>query len=791
MNKDEFLISLCFGTNEIPKKYSSLYEQIKSCGAVQHLGKHTTQNKNHAHKAQKLNFKLSSKFGIFRIHKIQSHIKPTYKPIFLQDITKTRDDIKLSNKNISKSLLDSLQQDDIVLALLAGKSIRIIKILSKEHSTNKNRLVYLEKQCGKIIGIDLKNGEICPLPFSQKSLESLPRFCVISYENHNKHSKPTINKILGVLQDPKVDEAITLFLGGRKEEFSAQSKELARSFGDKVEPSLYPSRIDLRGLDFITIDPSDAKDHDDAIYYDEKKRILYVAIADVSEYVLPQTSLDIEAKSRLFSLYFPHKCHPMLPQELSENLCSLKANEVKLAIVCEVHFPSKNAIKSSTNLSPKYCKIYEALITPKANLSYEYIDTLLDKLESSTTSTIHKSTKSNSADVILADVILPLKHISNPKWILSFCHIAQCLKEQRLKKGFDFFSKEQKMILDKNSELESICTIYPTRSHSLIEEAMLLANVCVAQILDSTLKSKGIYRVHNPPTKDRLSTLFSEICALGYELKKDAKTSYHSREQFHKQITHLQSQATDKTQREILDKLIIKAQKEAKYESKRSEHFGLGFDSYTHFTSPIRRYSDILAHRLLKLLLQIRGEIHFYPPLAPHNKSQDFKQHITKENIPANILKHINFTLESIVKSAPLLNEAERIIAKTEKQFKDRKYARVALKWQKDSHIWIRIIDERFPSIGIVESRQANYTKTDSIKAQSNYEISCNKSLQDLLQGARVFVLDSRLEKNAIYLASIAEVDIGSAKIYAKIFKNQNQTSKIPKPKTLAKPKQA
>lgn len=786
----EFLISLCLGTNEIPKKYSSIYEQIKSCGAIE----------NHKSKKHHNFFKLHCKFGIFSVSKPKSSLA---KSIFLQDITKRRNDIRLSLKNTPKSL----ENGEIVLALLAGRFVRVIKSLSSHSTkhTQKQNLIYLEKQKGKIIGINFQDGEISTLPFSQKSLEQLPYHCVFSYEN----IKPKINKIYGVLEESKVDEAIALFLADRKEEFSQEAKQLAQSFGDRVEPSLYTDlsgglcgggvgrkagieiggRVDLSKLDFITIDPSDAKDHDDAIYYDEKSKVLYVAIADVSEYVLPKTALDEEAKQRLFSLYFPHKCHPMLPQELSENLCSLKANELKLALVCEIHFRAT----SSRKITPKSTKIYEALITPKANVSYEHIDSLLDTLESAKKS-----------------IFKPLKSLANPRWILSFWHIASGLKNERLKKGFDFFTKERKMTLDKEGEIESIRTILPTRAHSLIEEAMLLANVSVAMALDSALGGKGIYRTHNPPTKDRLHALFLEIAQLGYTIEqKSKKTSNDYSKNIHSQIAYLQSLANTQKEREIIDKLIIKSQKEARYDCSKNEHFGLGFEAYTHFTSPIRRYSDILAHRLIKLLLRSSGtlDISFAKNLSSSLPNQ-------KE-----IARHINFTLESIRIATPLLNDAERGIAKCEMCFKDRKYARSAQKWQGES-IYIRIIDERFPAIGVVDfaesseeandkSSKAKSSKTKSSETKSHTphtqttqsaqlarttqqlasHRTPNATLQEILQGARVFVRDSSLQKHATYLAQITQVELGSARIYANILDTSTQVDSTPRAKSTKKPK--
>lgn len=825
----EFLISLCFGTKQIPKKYAYLYEQIKSCGAIQDNTKSTHKSFKNPAKSTNNFFKLLPTFGIFCVHKttpkstqktqkisqkklskhstknLSNPPKLAHKNqlIFLQDITKKRNDIALMRQHIPTHFQEMLSDNDIVLALLVGKRgkeyVRIIKVLSSDFSHNQKRLVYLEKHQDKIIGIDLKNGEIYPLPFSQKSLSQLPFHCVLSYENAHKdnHKKPQIHKILGVLEDAHIDEKIALFLHGREEDFSAECRELAQSFGDRVEPSLYKNRVDLRGLDFISIDPSDAKDYDDVIFYDEKRGVLYVGIADVSEYVLPKTALDMEAKSRSFSLYFPHKCYPMLPQELSENLCSLKADEIKLAMVCEIEFGRaknpKNAISCQTKTKqlqphkPKSCKIYEAIIQPKANVSYEYIDTLLDALESSKNTpqnpskNITKSPTKSSQKSNPNPIFAPLKSLKNPKWILDFSAMAQGLKKERLQNGFDFFTKERKMILDKNNEIKSIKEIYPTRSHSLIQEAMLLANVAVAQILDNTLEGRGIYRVHNPPTKDRLHALFAELALLGYEIKKQGT--------IYEQISALQSQQQNLNDREYIDKLIIKAQQEARYAPSKEAHFGLGFEAYSHFTSPIRRYSDILAHRLIKLLLQSYGGVLDFAldcANATTKITPKINQKIATKNtqkITQDFTRHINFVLDSIAVATPLLNDAERKITKCEMGFKDRKYARSALKMLRaNEEICIRIIDERYPAIAVVESNP----KSNDAKSSQNDNVAKSYTKTNLannvLQGARVFVLDSDegIEKYGLYLASIIEVELGSAKIYVKIHSKINDLQNQP-----------
>ena len=245
----------------------------------------------------------------------------------------------------------------------------------------------------------------------------------------------------------------------------------------------------------------------------------------------------------------------------------------------------------------------------------------------------------------------------------------------------------------------------PTLAQSLIEECMLLANISSAQMLRDNLNSGGIYRVHNEPTKDRIHALFVRLSELGFTIPKG---------KLHAQIQAIQALAKP-TAKEI-DKLIIKTQQEAHYAYHAEKHFGLGFDAYTHFTSPIRRYSDILAHRLLKLLLQTSN---------------------------AKTQKQLHFVLESIQAIIPILNEKERQIAKIEMDFKDRKYARLAYA-NKGLIVEISIIDERYPILATITS--------------------------EILFGARVYVESStELEVNQTYKASIIDANIASGKIWTQI----------------------
>jgi ribonuclease R len=396
------------------------------------------------------------------------------------------------------------------------------------------------------------------LPMELKSsIDELDEYTVFQVDNRTSE----ITKILGNLNDPKVDEKISLAIFNKQEQFSKEAEIEAQSWGDTVDASLYPDRTDLRHLPFCTIDPVDAKDFDDAIYWDHQNHTLYVAIADVSSYVTPDCAIDKEAKSRGFSIYFPHKSIPMLPRALSENICSLKPNVDRLAYVCRLELDPET-------LEVKKHQFFEAIIRSRRRYNYDEIDAYLKK----------GFTNAPESDRETLAFIFPLKEITDR------------LRVQRLKKGYDFRSTEVRMVLDENHNLISTRIEESTPSHSLIEDCMLLANKAAAEHFDY-----GIFRVHEPPSPDRIEKLIDELGKIGIFVDE-------SESDFHSLVLALQKEARNKGVEAYVDQLIIQTQKQAGYHAENIGHFGLGFERYTHFTSPIRRYSDLTLHRLLKAI---------------------------------------------------------------------------------------------------------------------------------------------------------------------------------------------
>lgn len=358
-------------------------------------------------------------------------------------------------------------------------------------------------------------------------------------------------KNLGNIEDPKIDEFISLYL--YKEIFRLDKHlEVDAKMDDTKK------RVDLRDLYFCTIDPNSAKDHDDAIYFDAKENILYVAIADVSYFVKEGSELDKLAFLKSTSIYLPQKVLPMLPPILSEDMCSLKEGVDRYSYVFKIHLDLQN-------LSVKKSELFEAIINSHKNFSYGRIDRVIEG---------HLDQYSKVEKEIF-DYLLPLYEITKK------------FRTKRLEKGYDFRTSENRLKL-KNFNLESIEVETSTASHQLVEECMLFANIEASKKVNTV----GIYRIHEEPSFKAISKLVDDVNILGVNVKLQSDV--------HETILHLQKKAKQSMLGAEIDELIIQSQTQAKYSSKNLGHFGLGFSSYSHFTSPIRRYSDLVLHRILK-----------------------------------------------------------------------------------------------------------------------------------------------------------------------------------------------
>jgi len=561
--------------------------------------------------------------------------------------------------------LGAMRGDIVVVRRLHTKQGRpkakVIYIAKRKHSSS---LVYTKIQHKRVVGVNIKTTLIQNITASQKSLKQLPEGTVLKIDNKTG----TIIEVLGVLSDPAIDEKISMELFEKTEFFSEKAELEASSHGNFVDKSFYPDRVDLTHLDFCTIDPVDAKDFDDAVYFDVQNTTLYVAIADVSEYLFDMGHIDKEAKKRGFSIYFPHKSIPMLPRNLSENICSLKPDEDRLAFVFKIKL-DKNTY------APIKEELMDAVIHSKRRFTYEEIDRFLEG----------DFSQQKEIDKTILKSLLPLNDFMKK------------VREKRLENSFEFRSSDIRMLVDKEQNLLSTRLEKETASHSLIEDCMLLANKAAAKKLEY-----GIFRTHGEPTMSKIEKLLEDLAFVGIHERFTPDIPLL--------IKHLQSKADEIEIREEVDKLIIRAQQKAVYKPENKGHFGLGFDSYTHFTSPIRRYSDLTLHRLLKA------------DLKRDKKRKEF------------LLKDIDSLCESI-------SMLERESDKVAWDYMDRKFARWA--------------DER-----IGENVQAIVTDVDKNPIAK---------LDDEIVGARIFLLDDDAELFERVTVKLVEANIATARIYGKI----------------------
>lgn len=382
------------------------------------------------------------------------------------------------------------------------------------------------------------------------------------YPDNRRPGVVSLEQSLGTNLLPKHDMEIAIARYNLPHEFSdAALLDAKRSYKDE-----HGNRVDHRKKAFVTIDGEDAKDFDDAILVEEdgKGFILYVAIADVAHYVRPGTQLDREALSRATSVYFPGSVVPMLPESLSNHLCSLRPREEKHTLTAEIYFDARGNVTGR--------KFYESLIQTFERLTYQQVQEFFDR------------------KIPLPDPV--------SRALGSARKLFRALLEQRKKRGvLDFDLPECRMTLDKDGFPAAIGPAPKWDSHKLIEEFMIAANREVARALREG-NIPALYRVHETPKEEALTEVNQLLGTLGSQRRlKDLSPVAFS---------ELLDATRDLPGAATLHKAILRMQKQAHYEPDPKGHFGLALRDYTHFTSPIRRYPDLVVHRALKQLIYKR-----------------------------------------------------------------------------------------------------------------------------------------------------------------------------------------
>lgn len=492
--------------------------------------------------------------------------------------------------------MDAVFNDDRVLVRVVGidnkgrREGQIAEIL--EHNTHQIVGKYYEE--GGIAFVDPDNRLITQdilIPENQRATAKHGQFVMVEITAQPSKRRQPLGKIIEILGDQLTP--------GMEVELSIRSHNLPFVWPENVlnEAQKFPATAtvtkakhyrDLRDLPFVTIDGEDAKDFDDAVFcrpHTKKNNSgwqLYVAIADVAEYVKPGSALDIEAKNRGNSVYFPNKVLPMLPESLSNGLCSLKPNVDRLVLVCEMEIDAQGAIH--------HYQFYEGIIHSQARLTYTQVAAMLENAAAAPPG------------------ILP--HIQTFHELFN-----KLLRQRQLRGAIDFDTVETKIMFGAKGKIERIVPVHRNAAHRMIEEAMLLANVCAAHFLLAA-EIPALYRVHEGPEPQRLLALRDFLRPFNLRLNGGKKPSP-------KDYAKLIDRITGRPDAHLLQTVLLRSLRQAIYSPENSGHFGLAYDAYTHFTSPIRRYPDLLVHRGIKYLLHKKVQKEFlYSQKLMHETGQ-------------------------------------------------------------------------------------------------------------------------------------------------------------------------
>ena len=393
-------------------------------------------------------------------------------------------------------------------------------------------------------------------------------------EQPSRYSQPIgkIAEVLGEIDDPGMEIEIAVRKYGVPHEFSESAKAAASKLPSEVKPADLEDRVDLRDIPMVTIDGEDARDFDDAVYCEPVKIgrgtgfRLIVAIADVSHYVKPNDALDVDALERSTSVYFPRRVIPMLPEKLSNGLCSLNPDVDRLTMVCDAVISAKGDIQAY--------QFYPAVIHSAARLTYTEVAAVLGN--------------TRGPEATRRAALLP--HLQNLYDLFQVL-----LQSRRVRGAIDFETTETYIVCNAAGKIEQILPRTRNDAHKLIEECMLAANVCAADFMERN-KHHGMFRIHAGPTEQKLNQLRTFLKQLGLSLGGSGSPAASDYAELMEKIK-LRPDA-------IMLQTMLLSMQQAVYSPDNIGHFGLSYDAYAHFTSPIRRYPDLLTHRVIKAILQ-------------------------------------------------------------------------------------------------------------------------------------------------------------------------------------------
>lgn len=486
----------------------------------------------------------------------------------IRDESKGSDDIFLPARQMRGAFTD-----DRVLVRITGTNYRnraegiIVEVL--ERNTHQVVGRFIEEKGVSFVDPDSKSitQEII-IPKDKEGGAKPGQFVVVNITSQPTSRRQPTGEIIDILGDtitPGLEVELALRSHEIPFEWPQDVIDETDELPDHVKESDVGDRRDLRQLPFVTIDGADARDFDDAVYAEATAGgwKLFVAIADVGHYVKPGSALDIEAEKRGTSVYFPSKVIPMLPEKLSNGLCSLKPNVDRLAMAVEINIDHDGKQTSY--------EFFEAIIHSHARLTYTYVADLLSK------------------EPAKDDELYPHLKTFNDLY-------KKLLKQRSLRGAIEFETTETQIIFDDKGKISKIVPRSRNEAHRMIEEAMLLANVCAADYLERN-EITGLYRNHERPEDAKLLSLrdFLKVFALRLDGGAEPKSADYAK---------LLKSIQERPDAHLLQTVMLRSLRQAKYSPENKGHFGLSYERYTHFTSPIRRYPDLLVHRAIRHLVQ-------------------------------------------------------------------------------------------------------------------------------------------------------------------------------------------
>ncbi len=481
-------------------------------------------------------------------------------------------DIYVSGRNI-----DTAMHGDKVVARVSGhltsQRLRgeVIRVLER---ANQTVLGYYEegRNFGYVVPIDERITQHVYVDFAD-SLDAQPGQVVLAevteYPSYHRNPEGKILEILGQRGEKGLDTELLIRKHGLPAEFPPSVLKTAEQLPETIPAAEVSRRTDLRDLPLVTIDPVDAKDFDDAVSIEINEHgnyVLGVHIADVSYYIEEGSAIDDEAYDRATSIYLEDRVLPMLPERISNGLCSLRENEDRLAFTVTMEISPRGRLI--------HYEIFESVIRSRHRMTYDEVFAILqDGAEA-------KERFSEFADNLR-----------------TMNKLARVLRAKRMARGsLDFNFPEARAIFDHEGEVVDIVLQKHTVAHELIEEFMLVANETVARHVTGH-EAPMVYRIHEEPDSERMSAFREFIASLGYKLsEKDSKTP--------RGLQRISLEARGRPEETLINYLMLRSLREARYSPENVGHFGLACECYTHFTSPIRRYPDLVVHRILKTLDQ-------------------------------------------------------------------------------------------------------------------------------------------------------------------------------------------